>query len=256
MPHLYAYLDDSGKQADHPIIAVSGFVSGFKQWQALYEKWDTLLKSYGVSSLHAVEALRYRRAYGQMKPGTADQRASEILPFIRIITDEIALGVAVAIDTKAYDSARKMYGGALHRKYGSDPHYFAFYNAVAAILDYPQLKGLTIGLSLDDDEQTAMGCYKLLRKLKREATEARERVTSICFSDDRDAPQVQAADLLAHISRLEAQQRFEGKAYPYRGLFEAFEKASPETGAHLHFSGGFYDSNDLATAAAHQATER
>src|SRR5437868_6809827 len=94
MAHLYCYFDESGKHGDHPIVCFNGFVDSFDNWRIFQQRWLYWLKHYGLKELHAVEALRYSQPYGDMKPGSAEERAKNILPFIREIAHWLALGIA------------------------------------------------------------------------------------------------------------------------------------------------------------------
>lgn len=244
MAYLYAYFDESGHYQEHPYVIFAGLVDGLEKWMEFQNKWMPLLRESKVKELHAVKALRYSHPCGAMKAGTPEDRARDVLPFVRMITDNLALGVSVAVDVKAYEKAPQR----IRRKYGPDPHYFAFDVGVRHILTHWEIpKPYTVGLICDDQEQKAMRCYSLLKKLKLRYPEAKKRITSICFSDDWAYSQLQAADLFANVSRLEAQRRFGGKDYPYRELHEAFQYVNPITGAHLHFAGGFYGDVELNT---------
>jgi hypothetical protein len=251
LAHLYVYLDESGKKGEHPIVSFSGLVSTFDQWRAFQTQWDHWLGHYQIPHFHAVEAVRFSRPYGTMEPGTPADRIRDILPFIGAITEGIAMGVAVAVDVRAYESI----GGSLYRRYGQDPHYFAFYNAVAAVLDHYEVPvEATISLICDDDEQTAIRCYRLLKKMKRQYVDIVKRIPSICFNDDKSGGQTQAADLFAYVTRLEAQRKYLGKDYRWHPLFEAFQSGTPQR--HLHFAGGFYDRADLAAEEARITADR
>ncbi|MFI5086985.1 MAG: DUF3800 domain-containing protein [Terriglobales bacterium] len=242
MAHLYAYFDESGTEAEHPIVSLCGFIDGFQPWVEFYGKWNQLLRQYEIPALHAVRALRFTQQYGTMKPGSPEERIKEILPFIHEITNGLEMGISIAVDVNAYKSIRE-----LHGVYGRDPFYFAFYVAVITILRHFEIpRRYQVGLIFDEEEAKAIQCYKFLTKLKQTYPEVKERIVSICFSDDKAHPQLQAADLFAYITRLEALSRFVGKAYQFRELFLAFQKVSPETGRHLHFAGGFYEEQALS----------
>jgi uncharacterized protein DUF3800 len=99
--HLFAYFDESGKYKDHPVITFSGFVAGFQQWQNFQDKWNGLLREYKIDAVHTSKAIRYSRPYGNMKAcRTAEDRAKDILPFIREIREGIELGIYFAVDVK------------------------------------------------------------------------------------------------------------------------------------------------------------
>ena len=148
-------------------------------------------------------------------------------------------------DAEAYSRVQE-----LHREFTKDPHYFAFFMVVNNLLTHISIpRKLTVGLIFDDDQEKAMRSYRLLKRLKQQIPEVRSRVTSICFSDDRDAPQVQAADLFTHLSRLEAMRIFAGVSYPYESLFHAFGAVMP-TGEHLCMDARFFSEEVLRTFAA------
>ena len=222
-------------------------------WRAFQVRWGNLLKHYELTAFHTVEALRYSQPYGKMKPGSAEDRIKDVLPFVREIAFGLSLGIVTAVDVEAYGKASP----AFHNTFGRDPHYFAFARAVNEILVCPEIpKDYEVGLILDDDEQKAIECYRLLKKMKLQSEQVRKRVTSICFDSDRSSIPVQASDLFAYLTRLEAQWRFHGIEYEWRPLFEALREVSPETGRHLHFAGYFYNSELLARYLAAAQEQR
>jgi hypothetical protein len=240
LAHLFAHFDESGKYKEHPIVAFSGFVDGMERWGTFGGKWVQLLRSCQLKDFHAVRALRYSRPYGNLPKGTSQERTSQILPFIKEIVQGISLGIAVAVDVREYRKVKE-----LHRLYGPDPHYFAFAVAINIILRHFEIpREYTVGLICDDDQEKAIRCYKLLKKLKLNIPEVAKRVTSICFSDDRDTPQVQAADLFAYLSQSEAQRIFAGREYPYQSLFQSFFNVLP-SGEYMSLEARFFSENDL-----------
>jgi hypothetical protein len=156
LAYLYAYCDESGKYKEHPIVTFSALVDGMERWRALTERWIALLRLYEIPALHAVRALRHSQPLGKFgKCSTAEERASQIAPFISEITSGLALAISISVDVRAYERTR-----AIHKLYGEDPHYFAFFMAINMMLTYFAIpKPYTIGLILDDEEKKAMRCY-------------------------------------------------------------------------------------------------
>jgi hypothetical protein len=74
--------------------------------------------------------------------------------------------------------------------------------------------------------------------------DVKNRVTSICFSDDRSSPQVQAADLFACLARLRAQETFLGKTNEYALLSEVFDRKENEV-KHLLADSSYLQKADL-----------
>jgi hypothetical protein len=241
--HLYCYFDESGKHHDHRYVTFSGFASTFETWRAFQPRWTYWLRHYGIPVFHAAEALRYSQPYGKMAAAkNATERAQDILPFIREIAFGLELGIYHGVDVAAY----RQFGNKLQRELGiHDPHYFAFVKTVQTITEHFEIpKHFEIGLILHNEEEKAIECYKFLNKMKLGYPEAR-RITSICFMEDLNCPQLQASDLFAYITRREAEKRLLGIDYEYSDLFEAFRQISPDTQRHLHFAGGFYDAAAL-----------
>jgi hypothetical protein len=178
-----------------------------------------------------------------MPSGTADERAKHVQPFLREIIQGVQFGVIAAVDVKAYKETQYQ---LIREKFGADPHYFAFYLAVSEILRHWGIsKNATIGLCLDDDEAKAIPCYQFYRKMRMSNDDARKRITSICFSDDKSSPQAQAADLFCYLTRVEAERIFFGKEYPYRILFDELN-APPSMERRITFRGGFYSYKELS----------
>jgi hypothetical protein len=242
MAHLYAYSDESGKHNEHRIVVFNALVDGFKAWERFSESWARLLRRYELNSFHAKDALRHSQPYGTMKPGTAEERAQDVLPFVREIVEGLELGVIAAIDVGAY---RLPTLHALRLNIGDDPHYFAFFVSISAImLHYRIPREYSVGLILDEDEEKAMHVYSFYLRMKRANAEAKKRLATICFMDDRQSPQVQAADLFTYLCRVDAESRFLGKGHPYAILCDQFN--IPSTGKErLEITGGFFSEPQL-----------
>lgn len=243
MAHLFGYFDESGKHTQQRIISLSGLVGDYRRWVSMAEAWIQLLRDIELPHLHAADALRISFPFGSTgKAATYEERAMHVRPFIKSVVENLnGIAIAVSVDVEAYKKATE-----LHREFSEDPHYFAFCLVVARILSFFSIpKALSVGLIFDDDEQTAIRCYQLLRKMKFEIPEAK-RITSICFSDDKDSPQVQAADLFAYLSRLEATKIFANEPYDYESLFRAFGERMPD-GRHLCMHAEFLGEPHLRT---------
>jgi hypothetical protein len=59
----------------------------------------------------------------------------------------------------------------------------------------------------DDEEKEAPDMYRLLRRYKVRSPQVAERITAICFADDRYWAPLQAADLIAFVGRREREQK-------------------------------------------------
>jgi hypothetical protein len=207
--HIYAYFDESGKKDDHRVVVFAGFAAPAQTVHEFQNRWNGLLREYGIEEFTAKKMLRYSEPCGKMTRFDPEARGREVTRFIREITEGLELGILSAVDVNAFDSLLDF-----HPHFGGDPHYLAFYAVIMQMLQHYVIpRKLNIGLICDDEEEKAIACYRLLKRMKSQIPEIRERVVSICFSDSRQYPILQAADLFAYIIRLEAQKRFFGKEY-------------------------------------------
>jgi hypothetical protein len=252
LAHLYAYFDQSGSLAEHPVIALCGFVDILQRWSELDDKWRSLLREYEIDCLHAVKALRYSQPYGKMEKGDAQKRILDILPFVRAVRDKLELAVIFAVDIKAYKTAPSI----VREAFGDKPDYFAFYETIVRILKHFALpKNYEVALVHDENDEQSLRFYQMLRKMKLEIPEVKKRITSICFCSDVAHPALQAADLIAYVSRKEADRRFFGKDYEFKALFDEFESTSA-SGKRLNFTGGFFGTENLAALASDANAKR
>jgi len=67
----------------------------------------------------------------------------------------------------------------------------------------------------------ALPMYKLYRRIKIVEPETRDKLSALCFADDRFLFGLQAADLVASLLRRESGKVFHGTTYDYEPLFAA-----------------------------------
>jgi hypothetical protein len=99
-----------------------------------------------------------------------------------------------------------------------DPYYLAFARGLLEIVRYVQGND-KISLFCDDDIQTAWDCYRHYRAIRRVEPDVNSKLASLCFADDDCFPALQAADMVAFLSRLEAKRRFYNDYNMYVRLF-------------------------------------
>ena len=134
MAILYGYFDESGKQSDHPVVTFAGVICRQTKLQAFDDAWNSLLRQYGIRSLHMARASRLSEKHGDKMPRgqTADQRIDALIPFADCINRHLEVGLIQAIDVGGFNSmsktARVRLGSA------DDPYYVAFARATLELL--------------------------------------------------------------------------------------------------------------------------
>ena len=201
-------LDGSWDGADARCFASGGVVGLQSHWMALGQSWEDILRPYGITSFHMVEAMNFRgqferlgREWGELRIAKRDQLLNDL--------------VAVAEQTKF--SALGL--GADIRLFGEQK------NAVkkreifqAVILDaleslHPNYR---LGI-LCDREQDAHLSW--LENFMSRHTKHRERIWALCFVDDRYVPAVQVADLWTYLLREDSERNIFNPTEPENPLF-------------------------------------
>jgi hypothetical protein len=108
----------------------------------------------------------------------------------------------------------------------NDPVFMAFTRVLMATLE-PLAPNDNLSIACDDEESTALGMFKLYRRVKQIWPSAKRRMAAISFADDEVFPQLQAADFISSLSRLEGHNKFHGESYDYSALFDTLNHPDP-----------------------------
>lgn len=225
MAIIHGYFDESGKQADHPVVTFTGVCVSQSRLKEFDDAWNVLLRQYGLKALHMAKASRLPENNGPLMPRhqTFDQRIDLLLPFAECMRKHLEMGLIQAYDVRGFKSispAAKVGIGD-----PSDPYYLAFLRGLVEFVDYIHDDD-RIALICDDDEATALGCYSHYRGVRRAYEPVRRKLVSLSFANDEYFPALQAADMLAFLSRLEAKKMFYSDYNPFRRLFYELTKSS------------------------------
>jgi hypothetical protein len=176
--------------------------------------------------LHMADVARLSRKVGSkiLANQTADERIDCLLPFADCINEHLEIGLIQAWDVKGFENLDKQLRWALGSP--DDPYYSALARAVSELVDYVKEED-RISLICDDDTETAWECYRHYRGLQNASPEIRKKLVSLTFASDQTFPALQAADMVAYLSRLEARSRFYQDRYSFRRLFEYLTKVQP-----------------------------
>jgi hypothetical protein len=164
------------------------------------------------------KASRLKEANGPKMPRhqPIEERIDALIPFADCINEHFDVGLLQALDVKGFnkltDEAKKGLGSP------DDPYYLAFARGLLEIAGYVQGED-KISLICDDDIQTAWDCYRHYRAIRRADPDVNSKVASLSFADDEYFPALQAADMVAFLSRLEAKRRFYDDFNMYLRLF-------------------------------------
>jgi len=219
MAILYAYFDESGKKSDHPVVTVASVCATQARLQQFDDAWNVLLRHYGLASLHMARASRLSEKCGPKMPKgqSADERMDALTPFAECINKHLEYGLIKALDINGFNALAEKLRAGLGDP--DDPYYLAFIRAMLE-LDAHTREDDRISLICDDDTETAWDCYRHYRSVRRVHDKLRKKTIALSFADDEYFPALQASDMVAFLSRLEAKSRFYRDRYSFRRLFE------------------------------------
>jgi hypothetical protein len=205
MAVLQVYLDESGKQSDHPLVALCCVCAPPAKIDKFGNDWNVLLQRYAIAEFHMKRASRYSRGWGNVPKQTLDERIEALKPFADCIGENLELGLIEAWDVKGFKAipadARAKIGNV------QDPYYLAFVRALLELVDYAQGDDV-LSVVCDYDMETAWDCYRHYQGVRKAHDVVRKKTVSIGFADDKYFPALQAADLMAFLARHEARAQF------------------------------------------------
>ncbi len=224
MAILHACFDESGKLADSQYVVFGGYVSHVIHWEHFSHAWLRALRRHHMKHLHMHDVMRSK--------SDPTKRDAMLLEFANIINQHTLMATVCPISVNNFKALSAKEKGKL-----VDPQYVAFETCMRGILRYlePDMPSETIGVICDDTEQFAMGCYKLMTKLKARHPEMRKRFISLCFADDEEYPPLQAADMWVYTNYQEMLRRMQAPGDAPSKLFETLTKGTVVMSGNVRF---------------------
>jgi hypothetical protein len=215
-----AYFDESGKFRDKSVVSFSGWVAEPDEVDRFSRTWRRLLRETGLEVLKMSEALRIKRPLSKKVPALdVEKRIEALTPFAECIAKYAELIVLTGSDVNGFRTMAQV----AQENLGNNPHYASF---GVSILDIVQHIGADDFLSLfcDDDEETSDKVLTFYRKVRIHDRNAKKKLISITFADDKAYAPLQAADMIASLARREAAREFFQQDYLFRPLFSCFPR--------------------------------
>src|ERR1700682_2971889 len=179
MAIFHAYFDESGKQGDHPLIALSAVCASYARVQRFEDDWRALLRRYELLDFHMVKASRYSRKWGNIPKQSIQGRIEAIKPFADCVAENLELGLIQAWDVKGFKAIPQVVLDKIGNP--NNPYYTAFMRATLAIADHVQSEDV-VSLVCDHDEETAWNCYRHYRGVRKASEKVRKKTASISFA--------------------------------------------------------------------------
>jgi Protein of unknown function (DUF3800) len=201
-------VDESADKGQRHIFAVAGLCWRHDKWIDLKWYWNRCLKKHGIDYFKTSQYIRLDGAFSRFRNKTDDpppsgrQAAKEIFDELaQIIRTSRVKGVGLAIDLKAWRSIKK---SATAKKVfpHKDPYVFGH----AALIVYiageltGNIRGRMVAFLLDYHSRGKL-ILGQMDALKENNPECAPYIGTVGFDDDKTTAQLQAADLIAGVSK-------------------------------------------------------
>lgn len=189
---------DESRPSDGSRTFMAAIVASEAGWQALADRWNAVLGAKGMEFLHTSDFLAANGDHRNLRDDLRSDRNAR-LAVLRdlgsLIPHYAMAAIIVGVDAVALKAA------LAGEKLSLSADLLAFHRAVQLIHDSMSAAGVDepVTLCVDDNQATAMRMYGLWRAAKKKHAWAREFMHTICFSDDKHVPPLQAADLIATV---------------------------------------------------------
>jgi len=244
MAVMYFYCDESGKYRAQPVITVTG-VGVTKDRQDRFDtEWRAILRAYKLEELHMsrVADLKQNVCHHMPANQTINERIDALLPFADCMNQYLEYGLVEAWDVKGYAhltmEVKRVLGGA------NDPYFMAFVRGALEIVHHV-LDDDRVVIVCDDDLTAAWDTYLHYRAVRDAYPSFKRKTIGISFANSSHFPALQAADLVAFLSRLEAKSQFYKTVNDWKRLYEYATTPPKEKAGIMQWSHMFADEQKL-----------
>lgn len=209
---LYAYADESGIQKAPPYCVVAGYIASARSWETFRGVWKSVLNKYGVEEFHAKEFFGRNPSghspYAHFSRAKATAFISEI---VSVVNRHRIYPMGGMVDVKAFNNftlgERKFLTGAYRKGnalFGpsspNQPYYIPFRWFIQMALDKTPM-GAKIHFVFDQQGERAGLSLQIFDTIKKlEYLKDNGRLGDMIFADSKEKAEVQAADMISHLS--------------------------------------------------------
>lgn len=205
---LRVYVDDSSDERQEKAVVAGAFVGTAKQWSGLKLSWQRRLKQDGLRYFRSTEYYslrgefaRYRDSVKYPKPAGSNAATALRDDLDGVIKKSGVMGMAVAIPMKMYKHIRETEFGA-KEIFSEDAFESALQSLInqCAMTSREEFNGIPLAFICDDSPSSAR-IAKTYGEFKALNTEVSQYLGGLVHQDDKYFPQLQAADLMAHLAK-------------------------------------------------------
>ena len=195
MIEAQAYFDESGSHDGAPILCVAGYIFRKSEAIKLSHEWRKVLRWKKLPYFHMVECAHGNGPFANL---TKDERIAVQTKLIEAIKRHASQGVAITVDPTEYATFSKRF-----------PFKRGLYDSAYAFCAQVIMAGVSVFIErnpqigkmayfFEAGHSSAPQADEIMRTmLAQPAVKHQFRYAAHAFVEKRDAPQIQAADLLA-----------------------------------------------------------
>ena len=197
-----AYFDDSkmGRKGGPPaVLAMACWVASREQWAEFIPRWSGLLASEKIEALHMTDLANKRRAFSD--GWDAEREKSFLQRAHTIIRGTTDAGIGIGIDLKAYADVVPV---AVNDWLGGGPHGFAAYVCLSLLAERARKQQYNEQIACFFESKSGYGreIFNVEQSIRKHPP-VRDwlhpiRFKGFTFTTGTEAPQLQAADMLAY----------------------------------------------------------
>lgn len=247
MAIVYFFSDESGKQKKNRSVTVAGVGISKDRLESFEAAWEVLLRSYGIQEFHMARLGKIHETHGTklLSGQTLVERQELLFPFADCIAKYFEVGLMQATDVEGFikltTEARQLIGGPM------DAHFMTFSRGLLEVVKYIREED-QVSVICDDNLQLAWDTYLHYRALSASSDEVQKKIAGITFAKSRHFLALQAADMVAFLTRKEAIARFYGDCNEFEPLFSRLVDGRPE-GSMIQWFNQFADEKTMLRLA-------
>lgn len=200
------YFDDNGSVSSSNFVCLAGYASPHTRWDAFVPEWREMLRRHGIKMIHMKDLMPLRGEYEKLG-WDYPKRDAVLTECIDIINRCAFNGFGIGVDAKHWRALKTE-----ERAYLGNPITLCFERILRRVVEKFRNVGqeVHVPVTFDDNPQYAPTFYARWSDLRKTRPDLKRRIGAITFADDSIYYPLQAADLLAHQTGKDVQQKILG----------------------------------------------
>lgn len=152
---LTAFLDDTGTHLQSHAVGIFGMLGSMAEWSRIERAWQQHLRSFGLSSFHAVDCEQRKKAFERMEVDARDELRRRL---IGVIGNHRAFIVGATVIRKDWD---EVVPEEIRSFFRGDPIYFCFEHCLQQLCnwsrDYQASQSVAVVFAEQEQHQRRIG---------------------------------------------------------------------------------------------------